>query len=78
MSQATTTEVRRRRPGTTYLLSATPDQLAELKQIAEAQGITMRALLLHRTLGIPLDDPTLDSTPGRKVPRPQQELPMTG
>lgn len=79
MSQAATRQRRTRREASiSYLLRLTPEQSDELKQLAEARSLTVRALLLHHTLGIPLDDPSLDSTPGRKVPRPQEELPMTG
>lgn len=80
MSQAATRSRHGKRDTTTasYLLRLTPEQSEELKKLAEEQSLTVRALLLHRALGVPLDDPSLDPTPGRKVPRPQEELPMTG
>lgn len=79
MSQAATRpRQHRREASTSYLLRLTPEQSDELKQLAEQHSLTVRALLLHRALGVPLDDPSLDPTPGRKMPRPQEELPMTG
>ena len=79
MSQAVKrTRQHRREASTSYLLRLAPEQLEELKQIAAESSLTVRALLLHRALGVPLDDPSLDPTPDRKIPRPQEELPMTG
>lgn len=69
---------RRRNPvRESYLLRLTPEQSEVLYRQAEEQDITVRALLLHRTLGIPLDDPALTSTGGRKPHNQTQEsLPM--
>lgn len=60
-----------------YLLRLTPEQADVLYKLADEQDLTVRALLLHRTLGIPLDDPAIDPTPGRKTPHIQESLPMT-
>lgn len=76
MSQAA--KRHRRSASTSYLLRLTPQQSDELKQLAEQRSLTVRALLLHSTLGTPLDDPGLDATPGRKLTRHQEMLPMTG
>lgn len=61
---------------TAYLLRLTPQERAALFEQAEQAGVTVRAYVLSRTLGIPLDHPTLDSKPGRKV-APQEALPMS-
>jgi len=65
-------------PDDAVLVRMSRAQKAQLKEEAAHAGLTLRALALHRLLG--LDVSTLPTGPG-PVPRrrrPQEELPMTG
>ncbi len=64
----------RRTTDDAILVRMSKAQKTELQEAAAAAGITVRALALQRLLGI-TDLPT--GRPGR-VPRRQEELPMTG
>lgn len=61
---------------TGYFMRLSPDQRAALDEVAQREGVTVRALLLSRALGLPLDD--VDGRPGRKTSTAQEVLPMAG
>lgn len=65
-----------RNPEDALLVRMTPEQKEVIREAAQEAGLTMRAYALHKLLG--LDFAELPSGRPGRVPRREQELPMTG